>query len=163
MGWRVWGDPFESGELLTTAKFQTVQMNSDVILRAVRTWVIYVEDPVYTSLSMKIYSNEVVSGSNTPRKLLHTSTDVRTPAEIKGVTDLPHGVREIFFNFNDVNLKGADKYNFVLNGSDYAPSGDSHLAWMKGFPDPVNSTGYTPYIERIGVAPYQIYFIGGQF
>lgn len=164
MGWTVWGDPWlTTAQMTDTTLFQTVQMNSDVILRAVRTWIIYVANPTYTSLSMKIYSNEVVSGNNTPRKLLHTSTDVRTPAEIKGATDLANGVREIYFNFDDVNLRGADKYNFVINASGYTPSGNSHLAWMKGFPDPVNATGYTPALQKIGIAPYQIYFIGGQF
>lgn len=164
MGWTVWGDVWESTlAMQNTTLFQTVQMNSDVILKAVRTWIIYIDNPVYTSLNMKIYSNEVVGSVNTPRKLLHTSTDVRLPSEIKGETNLPHGVREIYFNFDNVNLRGADKYNFVINASGYAPAGNAHLAWMKGFPDPVNRTGYTPYIERIGVAPYQIYFIGGQF
>lgn len=164
MGWTVWGDTWETtASMENTTLFQTVQFNTDVILRAVRTWIIYVENPTYTSLSMKIYSNEIVGSTNTPRKLLYTSTDTRTPAEIKGETALAHGVREIYFNFADINLKGADKYNFVINAVGYAPSGDSHLAWMKGFPDPVYSTGYTPAIETINIAPYQMYFIGGSF
>lgn len=160
MGWTVYGDPYLAGELEDLSHFQTVQFQSDIVLRAVRTWVIVYDNPVFTSLSCKIYSNETVGGDNSPRKLLATSTDVRTKAEIH---TLANGIKEIYFNFNDVPLKGADLYNFVLQGTGYAPAGGSHLAWMKGFPDPVYTAGYTPTLESLAVAPYQIYFIGGAF
>lgn len=161
MGWKVWGDPWPTAESMQDASlFQTVQFNADVILRAARTWIIVFGNPAFTSLSMKIYSNDVVDGKNTPRKLLHTSTDVRTKAEIH---TQPYAVREIYFNFGDVPIKGSDKYNFVINGVGYAPAGGSHLAWRKAFPDPVYASGYTPAIETINRAPYGVYFIGGGF
>lgn len=156
MGWRVWGDTYDStSSMQDTTLFQPVVMSSNIILRAVRTWIIYYDDPVYTSLSMKIYSNN----NNSPGKLLHTSTDSRTQDEIREAGSIA-GVREIYFNFNDVNLKGGDTYHFVINASGYSPTGDAHLAWMKGFPDPVYAGGYTPAGETLVVAPYQIYFIG---
>lgn len=161
MGWKVWGDPWlTTGAMQDASVFQTVQFNRDTILRAARTWLVVIGDPTFTSLSMKIYSNEVVSSVNTPRKLLATSTDVRTKAEVH---TLPHGVKEIYFNFDDVPLTGADKYNFVINAVGYVPDVDSYLAWRKAFPDPVYTGGYTPAIETINRAPYEIYFIGGDF
>lgn len=161
MGWTVWGDDWPTTESMQDASlFQTVQFNGNFVLRAARTWIIIFGDPVFTSLSMKIYSNAVVSGLNSPRKLLHTSTDVRTKAEVH---TQPHAVREIYFNFADVPVKGNDKYNFVINATGYAPTGNSYLAWRKAFPDPVYSGGYTPAIETVGVAPREIYFIGGAF
>lgn len=160
MGWKVWGDDWAAGELANTALFQPVQFGADVILRAVRTWIILIGDPVFTDLEMKIYSNEVVDTLDTPRKLLHSSTDRRTKSEIH---TLPHGVREIYFSFADVPLKGDDTYNVVINGAGYTPAVDSYLCWRKAFPDPVYATGYTPAIETINRAPYALYFIGGSF
>lgn len=156
MGWRVWGDTYDSTASMTdTTLFQPVIFNSNSIIRAARTWVIYFDDPVYTSLNMKIYSND----NNAPKKLLHTSTDVRTIAEIRESGTIA-GVREIYFNFADINVKANDTYHFVINAVGYTPAGDSHLAWMKGFPDPVYAGGYTPAGETLVVAPYQLYFIG---
>lgn len=159
MGWRVWGSGWDSAdEIEGTSLYQPVVFNRDVVLRAARTWIIVVGDPVFDSLSMKIYSNRPVDSFDAPGKLLHSSTDTRAKAEIH---TLANGVKEIFFTFADIPLKGTEVYNFVINGAGYVPAPNSHLAWMKGFPDPVYATGYTPAIETINRAPFQIYFIGG--
>lgn len=160
MGWRVFGDPWETGELENKTKFVTIEFGSNKIIRAIRTWVIVYNDPVFTNLNMKIYSNEVVSSDNTPKKLLATSTNTLTKAEI---ITLDNGVKEIYFEFDDFPVVGADKYNLVINGAGYAPTGSSHLAWRKAFPDPVYSGGFTPSIERMMYAPYEVYAIGGDF
>lgn len=160
MAWTVWGDDWESGQLSNTEKFQTMKFNKNTVLRAIRTWVIVINDPVFTDLNMKIYSNEIVSGDNTPVKLLHTSTDSRTKAEVH---TLEHGVKEIYFTFNDVPLQSETFYNFVINGTGYVPTGSSYLAWMKAFPDPVYSNNFTPSLETLNIAPYQIYAIGSDF
>lgn len=160
MGWTVWGDVFESGQLSDTSMFCSVSFGENIILRAMRTWVIAYNDPTFTDLSMKIYSNEPVGGYNTPKKLLYTSTDVRTKAEI---LTLENGVKEIYFTFDDEPINGNDIYNVVLSGSGYVPTGSSYLAWMKAWPDPVYASGFTPTYENLMVAPYQIYAIGGRF
>lgn len=159
MGWRVWGSGWDSTEELEDgALYQPVLFNRDTVLRAARTWIIVVGDPVFESLSMKIHSNRVIDDFDTPGKILHSSIDVRTKSEIH---TLANGVKEIFFTFADIPLKGSEVYNFVINGEGYMPAPSSHLAWMKGFPDPVYATGYSPAIETINRAPFQIYFIGG--
>lgn len=164
MAWTVWADDWETGELANTNKFQTVRVNTDITLRAVRTWVVIINDPVFTDLSMDIYSNEERSGDNTPVQLLHSSTspstglaDVRTKSEIH---TLEHGVKEIYFEFNDVPLQGDTWYNFVMQGTGYVPTASSYLAWMKAFPDPVYSNNFTPALETLPFAPYQMYLIG---
>lgn len=153
MGWTVWGTELISTDLTSTAIYQPITFNDDIILRAVRTWVIVYNDPVFTDLSLKIYSND----AGLPKKLLATSTNVITKAEMITETN---GVKEIYFEFNYPSFNGADTYHFVLNGTGYAPAGGSHLAWMKAFPDAVYQGGYTPALETIGVAPYQLYCIG---
>lgn len=154
MGWTVWADDFTVGDMSGVSKFQPVTFGKDLILRAVRTWIVVYDDPAFTSLNMKIYSNE---GSYTPKKLLATSTNVITKAELH---TLPNAVKEIWFEFDYPVFNGNDVYNVVINGTGYAPTGDKHLAWMKGFPDPVYSTAYVPAIETLPYAPYQLYFIG---
>jgi len=162
MGWKVWGDNWETGELDNTNKYQTLRVNnSNIILRWVRTWVIVINDPVFTDLNMKIYSNEVVSGDNTPKKLLHTSL---TPDLTKTqIIALENGVKEIYFKFNEVPLQKDTFYNFVVNGDGYVPTASSYLCWMKAFPDPVYSNNFTPTLERLPYAPYQMYIGGGLF
>jgi hypothetical protein len=162
MGWKVWADDWASGELSNTDRFQTVRVNSnDVILRYVRTWVVIINDPVFTDLHMLLYSNEVVSGDNTPKKLIARSL---TPDLTKSnIHTLDHGVKEIWFKFDEIPLQKDTWYNFVINGTGYVPTASSYLCWMKAFPDPVYSTNLTLSLERLPYAPYQLYIGGGLF
>lgn len=158
MSWTVYGDNFESGELSNTNKFQTIQMNKNTILKAIRTWVIMYNDPVITDLSCKIYSNNLESGSNAPGVLLSSSLNTLTKAEI---ITLDNGVKEIYFTFNDFMMNKDDKYNIVLSGTGYTPTPTSHVAWRKAWPKPVYS-GYGPTYTNLSVAPYEIYCIGAE-
>lgn len=157
MGIVVWADPFETTDLTSNARFQSVTFGQDIILRAIRTWIVVYNDPAFTDLNMKIYSNEIIGGNNTPKKLLATSTNVQLKADVH---TLENGLKEIWFEFDYPVFNGADKYNIVINGTGYTYDVNSHLAWMKGFPNPVYSGGYTPAIETLPYAPYELYFIG---
>lgn len=159
MGSLVFGDNFEASDFSSAAKFQTIKFNKNVIVRAFRTWIIVYNDPVFTNLNMKIYSNDVVSGDNTPKLLLHTSTDVRTKAEIH---TLANGIKEIYFTFADINFQANTLYNVVINGTGYAPTLTSYLNWMHGFPDPVCDTDYIAAMETLSFSPYQVYAIGAE-
>lgn len=159
MAWTVWARNWETGQLSDTTLYCTFRMNTNTILRAVRTWIVVYNNPVFTSLNCKIYSNESRSGVNTPVKLLHTSTDSRLKAEIH---TLDYGVKETYFTFDDVPLQGDTWYNLVINGAGYVPTDSSYLAWMHSYPDPVLD-GYTPAVETIAVSPYAVYFIGGEY
>lgn len=160
MGWRVWGDDFTSSDFTSTNKFQTFKTNKDVVLKGFRTWVIVINDPIFTNMNAKIYSNEVRSGDNTPVKLLTTSTDSRSKAEVH---TLEHGVKEIYFTFNDFPLQKDTLYNLVINGSGYSPTDSSYLAWMKAFPDAVYPNDFTVAWEKLYQSPYQVYMIGGEY
>jgi len=159
MAWTVYGDDLTSGDLTGVTKFQPVTFGQDLVLRAVRTWVIVYNDPVFTSLNMKIYSNDNSSGSHTPKKLLATSTNVQLKASVHTEAN---AVKELWFEFDYPVFNGADIYNIVINGVGYSPTPTSHLAWMKGFPNPVYSTGYTPSMITLPYAPYELYFIGAE-
>lgn len=157
MGWKVYADEFTTADLTGVSKYQSVSFGSDLILVGVRTWIVVYNDPTFTNLNMKIYSNEVISSVNTPKKLLATSTNVQAKSVIH---TLPNGVKEIYFDFNYPAFNGLDIYNIVINGTGYTYAASSHLAWMKGYPNPVYSGGYTPALETLPYAPYELYFIG---
>ncbi len=146
MTYSVFGQRWAAGELLNTSVFQPFKPVNDLVIRAFRTKIIVFNDPVFTDLNMKIYSDDL----GTPKELLHTSTNVRTKAQLH-VDD--NAVKETFFQFNDIVLKGGDTYHAVINGTGYSPTGTSYLAWMKSFPDPVNATGLTINQGELGVFP----------
>lgn len=165
MAWTVWGRRWDTGELANTAMFASFRMNTDTILKAARTWVIVFNNPTFTSLNAKIYSDEVrtISGTktgHTPVTLLHTSTDSRTKAEIH---TLDHGVKETYFTFNEIPLQKDTWYNFVINAVGYSPTSGSYLCWKHSYPDPVLSTDYTSAVETINSSPFDLYFIGGDY
>lgn len=158
---KVWGVPYESGQLENTDIYQPVKFNSNIILRAVRIWVIVYDDPDFTDLTMKIYSDTPTTDlDHVPGKLLHTAENTITKAEM---ITLDNGFKEIYFRFDDVNLNGSTWYNFVLNGTGYAPTGDKHIAWRQAFPDPVYSTGLTIDIANLFRFPFSFYAIGAEF
>ena len=165
MVWEVWGTEYESGELATSDVYQSTVPNKDIILIGVRTWVVLIDDPTFTDLNMKIYSNVLNdAGLNVPGKLLHTSTDVRTKAEILTAED--HGNKEIYFNFEDVPLDANTRYNFVLNGTGYVPVlGSSFIAWRNGFPDPYYNLNFDVPLTNGNETkmPYALYFIGAEY
>lgn len=148
MAWRVFGTVYESsGALTDQSQYQPVIFPKNSILIGCRTWIILVGDPTFTNLSMQIYSNRAGS----PGKLLETSTDTRTKAEILLVDD--HAVKEIYFTFDDFSVKSNETYNFVLTGSGYTYGASSYLAWRVAWPDPVYTENYTPTTSNLGVAP----------
>lgn|SRR3990167_2048515 len=165
MAWTVWAHNWESGELSNTTLYQPFRMNSDTILKGVRTWIVVFNNPTFTELNCKIYSDEVrtISGTytdHTPVKLLHTSTDVRTKAEL---CTLNYGVKETYFTFAEVPLQADTWYNLVINGTGYSPTSSSYLSWMHSYPDPVLASSYTAAVETINSSPFAIYFIGGTY
>lgn len=155
MAWKVWGNYYLTGELSNQTNFQPVTFNDNYIIRACRTWVIFYNDPVLTSLNMKIYSDH----NNAPRKLLATSTNSQLKSDMITLTN---GIKEIWFEFDYFPVQANEVYHFVLNGVGYTGTSSSHLAWMKGYPDPIVGTGSPIQYTQAGTAPYQIYFIGSE-
>lgn len=162
MGARVWGKPYDTGELADTTNYQPVKMNDNIILRGLRTWLIFYNDPTVTSFNMKIYSD--TTSSSTPAgvgDLLWTSTNTLTKAQI---ITLENGYKEIYFDFDDVNLQENTWYNFVINATGYSPGASlsSHVAWRQAFPDPVYSTNLDVEVATLNTFPFAIYFIGAE-
>jgi len=159
MAWSVYGNEFLAGELANTNMFCTVEPNKDLILRAMRTWLIFYNDPTFTNLTAKLYSNDTSSGINACGELIANSTTTLTKAQI---LTLDNGVKEIYFEFDDVPLDSETKYNFVINGTGYSYSAGSHIAWRKGWPKPVYVWD-EPVQINLYRAPPELYIIGADF
>lgn len=150
MAWTMFGLAYDvAGDLTDNSIYQPMMVTRDLSLVAIRTQIIFVDNPVFTDLSMKIYSDD----DGALGKLLETSSDVRTKAEL--FTDNSAWV-STYFSFSNFNMKAGDTYNLVLTGTGYAPAGDSHLAWRIGERDLVYRTGFTPSLVNISSSPYLI-------
>ena len=156
MGWRVWGDSFSTASMTDKSSYQKVTFDKNYIIKAIRSWFVVYNDPAFTSIHARIYSDE----AGLPRKLLATSTNVITKAQMITATN---GAKEVYFDFNNFSVRQDNAYHVVINGVGYTGSDSSHLAWMKAFPDPILVTTPTLTANSIAVAPYQIYFIGSEF
>lgn len=138
--WMVLAKPYDTDASLTDASvFQSVKFSENVILKAVMSWMVVFNDPTFTSLSMKIYSNDEQEASTTPKVLLHTSTNTQMKSSVH---TLDHACKELFFEFANINLRRGTWYNFVINAVGYSgASSASHLAWKNTYPDPIYTTG----------------------
>ena len=153
MGWKVYGDSYNSDSELGT-KYSKFKFNDNTILRYVRTWIIFFNDPNVTSLKMEIYGDR----DGEMGSLLYTSNSL-TKAQM---ITLENGIKEVPFSFDDIQLDGNNYYYFVLNGVVSGMSGASHIAWKKGWPDPIYQTGLNVSFEELHSGPYDIYFIGSK-
>lgn len=152
----VWANPFTSSEMTNTDKFIKFKTNKNLVVKGVRTAFVVYNDPVFTSLNAKIYSEDAGPG-----ELLYTSIDSRTKAEIH---TLANGVKETYFTFNDIPLQSDTEYNLVINGSGYAPTDNSYLAWKAAFPDPIYSDpGFQYIFTTLNRCPFEMYLIAGEY
>lgn len=158
MGSRIFYEPYYDATAFgNTTFFCPFKANRNIILTVVRTWIVLVNNAPFTSVNLKLYSN---TPSNMPGGLIATSTNSFTKAEIFTNTN---GFKEIYFEFDEINLNGNTRYNFVMNGTGYTGSSTSHVGWRKGFPDPVYRTNFTPTFENLGISPFALYVVGEEF
>lgn len=150
------------GERLVTADFAgtiprvyvSVTFNKNFVLKAVRTWVIIYNNPTFTALQLRVYSNK----NGAPAQLIHTFDKQWSLAEI---TDYDYALKEIYF---DVTLprffKDEDVYHFALWATDYTGDGSSHVAWKRGYHDPNAVLSVVPNTANLLHVPPNMAFIG---
>lgn len=155
MAWRVFGEWIPTAGATDLSVYQKFKTTNNKILVAVRTWFVFYNDPSVTSIALKIYSNN----GGSPGKLLYTSNSLTKSTIITSA----NGVRECYFEFNSgngVHLKGGDYYHLVFSAVGYTGDSSAHIAWMKAYPDPVYTGGWSTTHENLGIAPYQMSFVG---
>jgi hypothetical protein len=160
MGWRVFGERLDTADFSGTPRvYQPVKFAKSYLLKAIRTWVIFYNDPAVTSLKLEIWSNQ--SGTpGTPKTLLFTSNALTKATMITSA----NGVKEVYFDFTTLpELRAGDWYHFCLRGSGYTGDSTTHVAWKRAWPDPANTTNLTTTYVSLGVSPFDLTFIGGKF
>lgn len=155
MGWKTISEVLLDDDLDGTSLrvANRVKFHDDVIITTIRAWFVVFNDPTFTNLSMKIYSDD----NGVPKKLLHTSTNVVTKAQL--ITDLS-GYKEAPFNFNEPVFNGNDWYHLVPFATGYTYSSSAWLGWMKDWPDPVYRLNAFDGPNDAGRAAYRAYYLG---
>lgn len=157
MPWEVYGRELSTADASNTNVYQPITPQREIILKAIRTWIILVGDPTFTSVQMRIYSNN--SADNTPGSILYTSTNSIAKATLLETES--HGVKETYFEFLEggaegITLRANVRYNLVLlfNGAS-SWSSTSHCAWRRAYPDPVYNRSDVTYNDLL-VSPFMI-------
>jgi hypothetical protein len=137
--------------------YQRCLFPMDSALLAARVWMIFYNDPVFTSLTMKVYSER----NSSPGKLLYTSSNSPTKASL---ITLDNGIKEFYFEFNPptgVPIKANDPLYFVINGTGVSGFDEtSHIAWKKAWPDPAYRLGGGTDYNDLFISKHDIAFIG---
>lgn len=156
MNWRMIGKPFatlDMGSLPTIS--QRILIGKSISLDSVQLGLVIYNNPTFTSLNCKIYSDD----SGSPRKLLHTSTTSWLKAQIN---TLDHGYKFVGFSFNKPLLKSSIYYHIVLDGVGYVGNDGSHLAWRQAYPDPQYRNGLTLEAANADNHPFEYSIIGAE-
>lgn len=164
MAWSVFADTYDStSELSSGTKYVPAQMNKNILLRYVRTWVVLFNEVNVSGLVMTI--NHDNNGTKGP--VIYTSTNGWTNTQI---TTLKHAIREIYFEFDDVPLDALTTYNFTLVGTstntgDFIPAQENYrfFAWKNAYPYPVHRGGFSLTAANLPKYPYDICLIGAEF
>jgi len=155
MAWRVWGEWYATADAATTKNFQPVRFPSNQILVGMQTWVIWYNNPSFTSLSMRIYGDR----SGSPGKLYAQSSNVQLKTALPGT--LLNRVIQTWFDFPNVPVREDTQYHWVLQIAGYTGTAASHIAWMHGFPRPIyQPVGFGG--QHFIAAPFQTAFISGE-
>ena len=151
--WKAYGEWLATSDMTSTRVYQKATPSVNMELTGCRTQIIIYNNPSFTSLNMKIYSNR----SGAPAGLISTSTNAPLKAEIH---TLSHALKEIYFDFSDVVFKADETYHFVLNATGYTGTTSSHIAWKHSYPDPAYQTNVDMSVEGAYVSPFDLTLFG---
>ena len=159
MTWTVYGRNFESGELSNTAMYQTISnATSSMIVKAIRTKLMFHNSPVFTNLTAKLYWSDSNASDLSPSTLLATSSTSFNAADLYSDD---YALVDLYFEFNEVQLAKDKDYAVVLAADTYTPTSNSFITWIQDWPDPVND--FTAGAGNQGSAPFRVAIIGETF
>lgn len=179
--WRVYGDSITTGESLGSgnqiSKSQAITIPRDSLVLAIRSWFIFFNNPLFTDISLRLYSlntTQSVMTLGTPPPLVAQSavrlksSIFRTNYSLTPLVDFNCGsaCREIYFEFNapkGVPLKGGDSYFIVPILSGYTGDASSHVAWRRGWFTGEQVYAANPTYEKLAVAPFVVSLIDSDF
>lgn len=152
MSWTQYGDPLTTAEASNKSRYLRFSPSQNTVLLAMRTWIILFNPSSFTNLRCKIYGDR----DGMPAGLIGTSSNSWDRGDLLETYD--YGTKEIYFEFSPkISLQQNLYYHFVLNLDNYSANDDSHIAWRKGWPDPIYGTAT---FENLLRSPYIFALIG---
>lgn len=152
--WTVYGDTFSTGDMTNADRSMRFSPIENNVLLTMRTWIILYNPPNFTNLVAKLYSDR----EGLPGALIATSVNSYNKADV--LTTGPYGLKDIYFTFSPkISLSANLYYHFVLNCSGYTYAEESHIAWRKGWPDPIYGTAT---FNNLLTQPYMCPLIGAK-
>jgi hypothetical protein len=148
------GRPYSTADIGTFG--QRIRINSNISLIGAQVGLLFYNNPSFTSINLKIYSD---SASSTPGKLIHTSTNSWTKAQLQ---TLDHAYKNIGFTFSKPLLKNNLFYHFVLDAVAYTGNDSAHIAWRISYPDPQYTTGLTLDAAHGDNHPFELSLVGDE-
>jgi hypothetical protein len=158
MAWSVYADSYDNDtDYLNGAKSVRFKLNSNKVIKHIRTWVVVLNDASFTNITAGIYYDKA---DETKGDLVAASTTTHLKA---AVVTSNNGVRSLYFTFDEVALNGDAYYHFALHGTSSGFSPTSHIAWKTSYPDPVYEGGVTITFANLPKFPYTFLAIGDDF
>jgi hypothetical protein len=152
----VYGDSFTTSDFTNGSKSVSFKLESNSIIKYIRTRIILYNDPIFTNITAKIsYDNNGSIGS------LYKNS-ITTWAKSQILT-LDNGCNELYFEFEDIVLDKNNKYHFQILGTGANFSDSSHIAWKTSYPFPVYVEGWTPAFRKLPQFPYDFVATGEKF
>lgn len=151
MTWSLYGEKLETADMSGTLRvFQPFVLEKSRDIKAFKTWLIYFNSPVFTNLYLRVYSDR----DGYPGSLLWTSDKYWTSSE---VSTEAYAAKELWFDFdNPISLRKNTTNHLVLYASGYTGDGLTHLAWVRGIPDPNNEIDITINTKNVARVPFYL-------
>lgn len=139
MAWRMIGTTIFTADVAgvpsVTQRFR--HPTKSISLRGVQVGVILYNDPAFTALSLRVYSDR----AGEPGKLLATSTNSWTKAQCLLLE--VNAIKFAGFTFEYLNLIAGEWYHLALIPTGYTGNDASHVGWRISYPNPQYPTGLT--------------------
>jgi hypothetical protein len=132
MPWTHYADELSTADMTGKSRFLRFSPSENVVIVAMRTWIVLINPPSFTNLHCKLYGDR----AGLPGGLIATSTNSFARNDLLETHN--YGAKEIYFEFSPkISLNQSLNYHFVLNADNYTFTENSHLAWRKAWPDPI--------------------------
>jgi hypothetical protein len=177
MTWNFWADPLlaSQGDIddpdFTVGHpggplYQGIIFHRNLILKAIRMrFIVYdkaniVVGPLALALYSRYYDPNFSNTGTIPAEPIALS-DTKTLSDFfSDPGSNNHSANEIAFNFDFIPVKSEDEYFLALVRASgvtvYNGDQDKHIAWPRGWPDPIWTENFTPTANNVGSAPYYV-------
>jgi hypothetical protein len=149
----VYGDPIISFGTTQSIRFKPSEKN--FVVSGAFTWLIVNNVSQWTNLKLHIYSDR----NTRPGSLIVSSSTSYSHADT--MENFNNGVKYFGFEFaTKTSLNKNTNYHLVLIADSYTYSENSHLAWLKAWPDPIYNQPAT--FNSFASSSYMFGIIGAQ-